>query len=108
MFPKDCWHSAEPFCLGELGFQAGQGQRWGERPILDPSKTFTCFHWGMGAGRPCSGGQQDGWLTPRSCVGYDTHRPRMSGGRSWRQNKIKYIKVGEDIKKYLWRTDIYP
>lgn len=43
------------------------------QPIVDPSNSFTCFHWGMGAGRPCSGRQQDGWLTPRSCVGYDTH-----------------------------------
>lgn len=79
----------------------GQG-----RPILDPSNSFTCFHWGVGAGRPCSGRQQDGWLTPRSCVGYDTHRPRVSGGRAWRQNKIKHIKV-EDIKRYLGRTDTH-
>lgn len=61
--------------------------------------SFTCFHWGMGAGRPCPGRQQDGRLTPRSCVGCDTHRPHVGGGTTWRQNKIKYIKVEEDIKK---------
>lgn len=62
--------------------------------------SFTCFHWGVGAERPCSGRQRDGWLTPCSCVGWNT---QASAGRdsTWRQkNKNTHIKV-EDTKKIL-------
>lgn len=43
-----------------------------QHPFWSLGSSFTCFHWGVGAGRPCSGRQQDGWLAPRSCVGCDT------------------------------------
>ena len=57
---------------------------------LGLGSSFTCFHWGVGAERPCSGRQLDGWLTPRSCVSCDT---QASVGRdsTWRQkNKKKH------------------